>query len=154
MIDEDTYAPNVRDREPGRVEEPGDLVEGEATARATLRSGVVEELGGLCELAGHSARQDGRGALGDQQAEGASGAEHVADPRQCLRGVGDDLEDAVAEHQVGACGVGNLGEGGQVALARVDGDAGLTGPAIECRERVRAGVDDGDLVTQAGDAYR
>ena len=59
----------------------------------------------------------------------------------------------MTEHHVGTAGGGDVGECRQVALAGVDGDAGLASPAVERGQRIGAGIDDGDPVAEPGDAY-
>jgi hypothetical protein len=76
-------------------------------------------------VAGHRPGDDGGVALRDQQAEGPTGAQHPTDRGERGGGVVDDLEDAVAEHHVGAVGAGELEQAAQVALSPGDLDADL-----------------------------
>ena len=117
----------------------------------------VEEREGLREVAGHGPGDDGGVPLGDQEREGAAGAEHLADRGQRRGRVVDDLEHAVAEHHVDRAADGVLHEGrqvGEVALETGDVDTDLAGPAAERGERVGAGVDHGDPVAELGEPDR
>ncbi len=87
--------------------------------------------------------------LGDQQAERAAGTQHLADPVQRGDRV-DDLEHAVAEHDVGAVDAHHLDQVGQVALLTGDLDPDLPGPAGERSQGVGTGVDHGDPVSGVG----
>ena len=68
-----------------------------APARAAW---VVEQVAGRLEVTGHGPGHHGGVPLGDEQAEVSAGAQHRGDGRQRGGGVVDDLEHAVAEHQV------------------------------------------------------
>ena len=71
-------------------------------------------------------------------------------------GVVDDVEHAVAEHQVDGTGRStSVGQVGEVALLAGDpvGDVGLAGSPVERGERVGAGVDDLDPVAELGEGY-
>ena len=76
--------------------------------------------------------------------------------RQRGRRVVDDLEDAVAEHHVGAAGRDQVEQAGQVALPAGDpvGDPALLRAPGQDRQGVGARVDDGDLVAELGDPDR
>ena len=126
---------------------------GEAAAGpAGHRGGRVGRAGAqrLLEVAGHGPGDHGGVPLGDQQAERAAGAEHPRHRGQRGGGVVDDLEDAVAQHHVGAVGADHVEQAGQVALLAGDRDAVLAGPAVEGGQGVGAGVDHGDPVAEPG----
>ena len=91
---------------------------GEPTTGAARRLGPVEDRPGLLEVTGHGAGDHGGVPLGDQQAEHATGTQHLGDRGERGCRVVDDLEDAVAEHDVGAAGVGDVEQGREVALLR------------------------------------
>jgi hypothetical protein len=59
----------------------------------------------------------------------------------------------MAQHGVVATALDHVEQAVRVALDAPDpfGDAGLGGPALQREQRVRAGVDDGDAVAEAGD---
>ena len=111
----------------------------------------VEQLERLLEVAGHGPGDDGGVPLGDQQAEHSPGPEHPGQRRQRGGGVVDDLEHAVAQHQVGAVGADHVEQAGQVALTAGDRDVVLAGPAVESGQGVGAGVDHGDPVAELAD---
>lgn len=62
----------------------------------------------------------------------------------------------MAEHRVVAAAPDHVEEAVRVALDALHavGDTGLGGAALQREQRVRAGVDDGDAVTEAGDGHR
>lgn len=62
----------------------------------------------------------------------------------------------MAQDHVVSVALDDVEETGDVALhpAHAVGHAGLGRAALECEERVRAGVDDGDAVTEAGHRHR
>ena len=91
-----------------------------AAAGAAAASASSSSAQGLLEVAGHRPGDHGGVPLGDQQAERAAGAQHRADRGQRGGGVVDDLEHAVAEHQVGAVGADHVEQAGQVALLAGD----------------------------------
>ena len=76
--------------------------------------------------------------------------------RDALGGVVHVLQDAVAEHDVVAAALDHVEEAVGVALDAPHpvGDPGLGGAALQREQRVRAGVDDGDAVAEAGDGHR
>ena len=104
-------------------------------------------------MAGHRPGHDGCVALGDEQAEVTTGAQHAGDRREGGGGVVDHLQDAVAQHEVGL--VDQARQVGEVALLAGDpvGDAALAGTTVEGGEGVGAGVDDLDAVAQLGQRY-
>ena len=122
---------------------------------AGLRGGVQQRQR-LPEVAGHRPRDDRGVALGDQQGQGAVGAQHLAQRGEGAGRVADVLEHAVAQHQVGAAGghgAPGCQQAGEIALVGDHLDALLAGAAAQRGERVGAGVDDGDAVTHAGDPH-
>jgi len=92
--------------------------------------------------------------LGDQQAEHSPGPHHAGQGRQRGGRVVDDLEDAVAQDDVGAVGPDDVEQAGQVALPAGDRDVVLASPAVECGQGVGAGIDHGDPVTERTDPDR
>ena len=60
----------------------------------------------------------------------------------------------MAEHQVGAAGRDQVGQGGEVTLLPGHLDTDLAGPAGQRGQGVGAGVDHGDPVTELGDPDR
>ena len=62
----------------------------------------------------------------------------------------------MAQHRVVAAALDDVEEAVGVALDALHavGDAGLGGAALQREQRVRAGVDDGDAVAEAGDGHR
>ncbi len=102
-------------------------------------------------MTGHGAGDHGGIALGDEETEHSPGPDHAAQRRQRGDGVVDDLEDAVAQHQVGAVGADHVEQAGQVALATGDRDVVLAGTAVEGGQGVGAGVDHGDPVAEPAD---
>src|SRR5918993_1393817 len=81
-----------------------------------------------------------------------AGRDALPDRRECLVGV-HDLEQSVAEDQVGAVGPDHLDEPGDVALVAGNVDADLPRPSGECSQGVRARVDDGDAVSGERDPH-
>ena len=113
----------------------------------------VEQRPGLLEVAGHRPGDHRGVALGDEQAEHPAGAQHPADRGERGGRVVDDLEDAVAEHDVGLAGLGDVEQVAEVALLAGDpvGHPGLAGAPVEGGQGVGAGVDDGDPVAEPGE---
>ena len=141
--------------EPGRPEQVGDLLGGEALLPA-VGLVAVEQGPGLGEVAGHRPGQHGGVPLADHQGEGAAGAQDRGDRLQGTGRVVDETEHAVAQHQVDATLGSQLAEVAEVALETGDpvGDTFLVGPAGQGGEGVGAGVDDRDPVALGGDADR
>ena len=144
--------------EPGVAEQSLEPVEVEpARQRVVLApaAGRVDEGGpGLGELAGDGLGEDHREATGDEQGEGAARCEHGRDRTQGGLGVVDELEGAVAADQVDrgarqAPARGSRRRPGR-AVTRSEMPASA-GPAGERGERVRARVDDGDVVAGPGE---
>ena len=126
---------------------------------------------GLDEVSGHRPGEHGGVPLADQQGEGAAGTQHRGDRRQGPGGVVDEAEHAVAQDEVDSRTCLRTGSwtvfwvnnpGNQltqvVEVALQTGDAVghvlLVGPTGERGEGVGAGVDDGDLVAEAGESDR
>ena len=97
-------------------------------------------------MAGERLGQDRAAAVGDHDARRAARAQDGGDRCEDLRRIVDLLEDAVAQHEIGALGRDERRELVAVALHAADkiGDAGIDGTTAKARQRVRAGVDDRD----------
>ena len=119
-------------------------------------AGSRERLPGLGEVPGERPGQDGAAESGGEQAERTGRAERVDRVAYALGGVVDVLQDAVAQHRVVTAALDHVEQAEDVALDAADpvGDPGLGGAALQCEERVGAGVDDGDPVAEAGDRHR
>ena len=130
-----------------------------AAAQGVLRSGaavrVGEQRGGDVEVAGRGAGEHGGRPAGDQHARRAAGAQRAGDRGDHPGRVVDHLEHRVAEHQVDAARLDQAGERVAVALDRPYpvGDPGVVGPPGQRGERVRAGVDDRDVVARLGQRH-
>ena len=107
-------------------------------------------------MAGRDPREHGGVPLRDHEAEPAAGPQHLAGGDQRLGRVVDDLEHAVAQHEVDAAGRDEVGEVLGVALhpAQPVGDAVLGRATGQRGQRVGAGVDDGDAVARRREPHR
>ncbi len=131
----------------GCVKAPG---QGIGRSPSTIVAG--ESALSLGELASEGSGEHSRDPGGDHEADVATIGEHGCDGPHRRGGVIDELEGAVAAHKVGV-GIGvDLEQIGGVALNGHDpiGDPRVTRSTRQRRQRVRAGVDDSDVVTKLG----
>ena len=155
-ITEDAYSMHVRNGQPGAFDQSRDAGcvktpwQGVRRAPSTVIAG--EGALGLGELAGERAGQHGGDAGSDHEADVSAVGEHLGDGSQGRRGVIDELQRAMAAHEVGVgvwvdlkqvCGVSLYGHD---ALA----DPGVTGSTVQRGQRVKAGVDDRDVMAELG----
>jgi hypothetical protein len=155
-ITEDAHPVRVLNLKPGAFDKGSDARGVEAPRQGIRRppSAVIagECALGLGELASQSPGEHSGDPGGDHEADVPTVGEHTCDGSQGRRGVIDELEGAVAAHEVGV-GVGmDLEQVGGVALDRHDplGDPKVASSTGQRGQRVGAGVDDGDVVTELG----
>ena len=101
---------------------------------------------GLVRPAGERAGEHRGVAVGHEQRQPATRPQGGGDGGQRRSGVVDDLEHAVAQHQIDQAGSHELRQVAQIALQRLDRQTPLGCAALQRRERVGRGIDDGDLV--------
>jgi len=145
----DPGRPTGEQRHDGRLVEPA----GQRVVVAGPAGRVVQDAPRFAEPAGQCPGQHGAEALRDEQAEQPSRAQRGKGVVDRGGRVVDVLQDAVAEHQVGAGGADRRHDLAGVSLLGVDpvGDACLGRTALQRGERVRAGVEHHDPVPQPGD---
>ncbi len=150
---EDAGAPHVDVGEAGLGEQDLELVDVEASRQwvgAPPPAGRIgERRASLPELARDRLGEDDREPARDEEREPTARTQGGGGGSQGRGRVVDDLERAVAADEVDLAVAEHRGEGVAVTLDPDDEvlDAGLTGAAAQCGERVRAGVDDRDVVS-------
>ena len=99
-------------------------------------------------MTSEGAGQHHRVALGNQQAEHAAFSQYGSHRLECLGGIVDDLEHAVAQDGISTRLACQPREFVSVTLNTADelAHAFVTGAPFQRRQRVRAGIDDGDPV--------
>jgi hypothetical protein len=117
--------------------------------RAPAAVRVLQRGAGLGEVTRERAGQHDGVALGNQQAEHTTLAQHRRHRLQRLRRVVDDLEHPMAEHRVGARLARHLGQIRGITLDATHelADSLVGRPPLQRRQRVRARVDHGHPVT-------
>src|SRR5205814_1711624 len=108
------YPMNGLDRQPRGAQQRGGAVGVETPPQLVGRAGppvrVGQRGGGHVQVAAHRPGQDGGGPVGDQDAGRATGAQRGGQRGDHLGRVVDDLQQAVAQDQVGAGGGGQFGQ--------------------------------------------
>jgi len=153
QVREDPDALHADHPEPGAAKQIHDLVEVEATPEQVTTSPptvrVMGDVVRLVQLARADPRQDGSVSLGDEQAEPTGLTQHAADRAEGDLWVVDDLQDAMAQHEVHGGLTQDVAQvlGVTLDTAQPVGDPRLGGPATQRGEGVQARVDDRHVVT-------
>jgi len=155
-ITEDAHSMHVRNDQSGAFDESSDAGCVEASQQGISRtpSTIVtgERALGLGELAGKCSGQHGGDTGGDHEADVSAVGEHTGDGSHGRRRVIDELQRTMAAHEVGVGIWVDLEQVCGVALHGLDslGDPGVASSAIQRGQRVEAGVDDRDVMTELG----
>ncbi len=155
-VTEDAHSMDVDDSQSGALNERGDSSRVETPwqwvrgAPATIVAG--ERALSLSELPGERPGEHSGDAGGHHEADVSAIGEHAGNRSQGRRRVVDELERAMAAHEI-SIGVGvHLEQVCRIALHCDDplSNSGVSSPAIERGQSIEAGVDDRDMVTELG----
>ena len=151
-VAEEAHTVGVADGEPGGGDHLGERMGIEPpwqrVARPPPAIDADQGLSCLGELPGKNPGQHDGEPLGGDEAEVPVGSEHRGERGERGLGVVDDLESAVAAHEVDEVATQDVGKGVGVALHRGDalGDPGLGAAPGQGGQGIRARVDHGDVV--------
>ena len=142
--------------QPGPLDQRGERRQGEPPRRAgpLRRLVALEQLAGLGEPAGQGPVQDRGHRVGREHAHRGGRPEHGGDRGHRVGRRVDVLEHVVADDEVRRLRADHAVQAGRLALHRGQPRARLGGPPLRRRERVRARVDHGDVVSQGGERHR
>jgi hypothetical protein len=166
QVGEDTYGMDLACAQRVPLQQVEDLLAGvtaglsASTVSGTRRSpaggrDVVEQLNGLVEVPGQCPGDHAGEPAGDHDAERATGAQGLMDRGQGLVRLVDHFEHTVAEHQIGPTRFDVVQQISSITLHTVNTlrDAVVVGSALQRCQGIRAGVDDGDTVTESSHSY-
>src|SRR5580704_13227391 len=152
---EDPQAVRLPRAQPGSLDQGGERRQGEPPRRAgpLLRLFALQQLAGFGAPAGQRPVQDRGHRVGREHAHRGGRPEHGGDRGHRVSRLLHVLEHVVADDEVGRLGAHHAVQAARLALHRGQPRARLGGPPLRRRQRVRARVDHGDVVSQDGERH-